>query len=441
MNELAGHYSYSRLIRYCLPPIGMMIFTSIYGVVDGFFVSNFAGKIPFAAVNLIMPALMILGGIGFMFGTGGTALVARTLGEDKPELASRYFSMVIWLSGFIGLLAGILGMIFAPQMALALGASEEMLPYCVQYARVCLFFNAAFILQNTFQPFMSAAGKPGLGFLFTICAGLTNIVLDWLFIAVFGWGAPGAAIATGIGQCVGGLVPMIWFWKTRDSLLHLSLVMPKARPMLKAAFNGCSELMSNVSSSIVSILFNFQLMRYAGENGVAAYGVLMYVGFIFVAIFVGYTIGVAPVISYNYGAGDRAEMHSLFKKSIFLNLASGVAMFALAEVLAGPLAHLYTGYDAGLMEITVGAMHIFSTCIILAGLNIFTSALFTALNNGLISAVVAFLRSLVFQSVCVLVLPVFFGINGIWWSMTVAELLAFGVNLIILVKEQKRYGY
>ena len=441
MNRLAGHYTYGRLLRYCLAPVAMMVFSSIYGVVDGFFVSNWAGQTAFAAVNLIMPALMILGGLGFMYGTGGTALAARTLGEGKKELASRYFSMVTWTAVVTGVLTGALGSIFAPDIARLLGADAGMMKDCVEYARVILFFNATFILQNVFQSFLAAAGRPGLGFVCTVAAGITNMILDWLFIAVFGWGTSGVALATGLGTCVGSIPPLVWFMTSRSSSLRLMAVVPAPGPVAGACLNGMSEFMSNISGPLVSILFNFQLMRYVGEQGVAAYGVVMYVAFFFIAVFFGYTMGVSPVISYHFGARDRQELHSLFGKSLVISLCAGLVMTALAEILAGPLAAVYVGYDASLEAMTIDAMEIFATCIVFAGINIFSSALFTALNNGLISAAVACLRSLVFQAACVLILPQFFGVSGIWWSMTLAEVLALLVNMVILAKEQKRYGY
>lgn len=441
MNRLAGHYTYGRLLRYCLAPVAMMVFSSIYGVVDGFFVSNWAGQTAFAAVNLIMPALMILGGLGFMYGTGGTALAARTLGEGKKELASRYFSMVTWTAVVTGVLTGALGSIFAPDIARLLGADAGMMKDCVEYARVILFFNATFILQNVFQSFLAAAGRPGLGFVCTVAAGITNMILDWLFIAVFGWGTSGAALATGLGTCVGSIPPLVWFMTSRSSSLRLMAVVPAPGPVAGACLNGMSEFMSNISGSLVSILFNFQLMRYVGEQGVAAYGVVMYVAFFFIAVFFGYAMGISPVISYHFGAQDRQELHSLFGKSLVISLCAGLVMTALAEILADLLAAVYAGYDASLEAMTIDAMEIFATCIVFAGINIFSSALFTALNNGLISAAVACLRSLVFQAACVLILPQFFGVSGIWWSMTLAEVLALLVNMVILAKEQKRYGY
>ena len=441
MNQLSGHFTIRRLLKYCAAPVAMMVFTSIYGVVDGFFVSNWAGQTAFASVNLIMPALMILSGLGFMFGTGGTALAALTLGEGKEKLASEYFSMVTWTAAIAGLVLGIIGCIFAPDIARMLGADSSMMADCVTYARVILVFNATYMVQNLFQSFLSAAGRPGLGFVITVAAGLTNMVLDWLFVAVFHWGVAGAAMATSIGTVIGSVWPMVWFMKSSHTPLRLVPVRFSVRPILQSCLNGLSELMSNISSSLVAILFNFQLMRYAGQQGVAAYGVVMYLSFFFVAVFFGYTVGASPVISYHFGAGDRKELHSLFCKSLVITITAGLVMMGAAETLAEPLSSLFVGYDAGLEAMTIHAMRIFATCIAFAGFNIFTSALFTALNNGVISAAVAFLRSLVFQASCVIILPQFFAVAGIWWSMTAAEVLAMIVNLVILAKEQKRYGY
>ncbi|WP_297566561.1 MATE family efflux transporter [uncultured Faecalibaculum sp.] len=441
MNQLSGHFTIRRLLAYCAAPVAMMVFTSIYGIVDGFFVSNWAGQTAFAAVNLIMPALMILTGLGFMFGTGGTALVARTLGEGKEKLASEYFSMITWTAAILGAIIGIIGFILAPDIARMLGADSSMMNDCVTYARLVLIFNATYMLQNLFQSFLAAAGRPGLGFVITVTGGITNMILDWLFVGIFHWGTAGAAIATGIGTVIGSLWPMIWFMTSGSTPLHLIVIRFSIRPILQSCLNGLSELMSNISSSLVAILFNFQLMCYAGQQGVAAYGVVMYLSFFFTAVFFGYTVGASPVISYHFGAGDRKELHSLFGKSLVITLTAGLIMMGAAEVLAEPLSSLFVGCDASLEAMTIHAMRIFATCIAFAGFNIFTSALFTALNNGVISAAMAFLRSLVFQAACVIILPQFFAVAGIWWSMTVVEVLAMIVNLVILAKEQKRYGY
>lgn len=439
--QLSSHFTYKKLFYFCLSPVIMMIFTSIYGVVDGFFVSNFVGKIPFAAINLVMPFIMILGGVGFMIGTGGSALIAKTLGEDNPELANCYFTMLVKLTVVLGILLSLIGIVFIRPISYLLGATDAMIDDCVIYGRTVLAFNTAFMLQNVFQTFLAAAEKPRLGLVVTAMAGITNMILDALFIAVFHWGVAGAAIATGIGQCVGGILPLIYFLRPNSSRLQFRKSGIDGRALLKACANGSSELMSNISSSLISVIYNLQLIKFAGENGVAAYGTIMYIQFIFIAIFIGYTIGTSPIISYHYGAGNTDELKNLLKKSMTLVGAAGIIMTVTAWVLAGPLSEIFVGYDRELFDLTRHAFRIFAFSFLLAGVNIFSSAFFTALNNGGVSAAISFMRTLVFQIVSVLALPVFFGLDGIWYSITVAEVLAFCVALIFLLLNRRKYHY
>ncbi len=440
--RLSDHFNLSRLMRFCLPSIIMMVFTSIYGVVDGYFVSNFVGKTAFAAVNLIMPFLMILGGVGFMVGTGGSALVAKCLGEKDDDKARRVFSMMIYLTLILGVTLSVLGIIFAEPMARFLGADESMLGNCVTYARTCLIFNTMFMLQNVFQSFLVTAEKPKLGLAVIVAAGCTNMVLDALFIAVFRWEVIGAALATGLSQTVGGLLPLLFFLrKDNGSKLRIVKTGMEIRPIVQACANGASELMTNISSSIVSMLYNHQLIKLAGENGVSAYGVLMYVSFIFAAIYIGYSIGTAPIVGYNFGAQNHPEMKNILKKSVRLMLGTGVVMLGLAQLLAAPLAHVFVGYDQELFNMTVHAFRLFSFMFLFSGFNIFTSSFFTALNNGAISAAVSFLRTLVFQMAAVLILPVFFKLDGVWISVAFAEICAFVISIIFLVAKRKKYQY
>ncbi len=440
--RLSDHFNLSRLMRFCLPSIIMMVFTSIYGVVDGYFVSNFVGKTAFAAVNLIMPFLMILGGVGFMVGTGGSALVAKCLGEKDDDKARRVFSMMIYLTLILGITLSVLGIIFAEPMARFLGADESMMGNCVTYARTCLIFNTMFMLQNVFQSFLVTAEKPKLGLAVIVAAGCTNMVLDALFIAVFRWEVIGAALATGLSQTVGGLLPLLFFLrKDNGSKLRIVKTRMEIRPIVQACTNGASELMTNISSSIVSMLYNHQLIKLAGENGVSAYGVLMYVSFIFAAIYIGYSIGTAPIVGYNFGAQNHPEMKNILKKSVRLMLGTGVVMLGLAQLLAAPLAHVFVGYDQDLFNMTVHAFRLFSFMFLFSGFNIFTSSFFTALNNGAISAAVSFLRTLVFQMAAVLILPVFFKLDGVWISVAFAEICAFVISIIFLVAKRKKYQY
>ena len=439
--QLSDHFTIRKLLRFVLPSIVMMVFTSIYGVVDGLFVSNFVGKTPFAAINLVMPFLMILGGFGFMIGTGGSALVAKTMGAGDDETANRYFSMLIKLTLGSGLVLSILGVALMEPISRLLGATDAMLADCVRYGRVVLAFNAAFMLQNVFQAFLIAAEKPKLGLYATVAAGVTNMALDALFIAGFGWGVEGAALATGLSQCVGGVFPLIYFARPNTSRLRLVRARIEWRAMGQACFNGASELMSNISGSLVSMLYNFQLLRFAGENGVAAYGVLMYVQFIFIAIYIGYAVGSAPIVSFHFGAENHAELKSMLKKSAALTAAAGAILTVAAYLLAEPLAKVFVGYDAVLLQMTVHAFRLFSPTFLISGFNIFISSFFTALNNGAISAAVSFLRTLVFQMLAVLILPNLFGVDGVWWSIAAAEIPAFAVSLAFLFGKRGKYHY
>lgn len=439
--QLSDHFSYGRLIRFTLPSIVMMIFTSIYSVVDGLFVSNFVGKTPFAAINLIMPILIILGALGFMIGTGGSAIVAKTLGEGDPARANRYFSMLVYTTVVGGAVLAAAGELSLPIVSELLGAEGAMLQDCILYGRIILAALPAFMLQNVFQSFMITAEKSRLGLAVTVAAGLTNMVLDFVFIVPLGWGLAGAAIATAISQVIGGAVPIVYFARKNDSLLRLTKAKFEGRILLRTCTNGSSELVSNISASIVTMLYNFQLMRLAGEDGIAAYGVVMYVNFVFSAIFIGYSIGAAPVIGYHYGAQNHAELKNLFRRSLVLVVISGVAMTVLAELLAQPLTHVFVGYDAGLYALTVRGFMLYSISFLVSGVNIFGSAFFTALNNGLVSAAISFLRTLVFQVAVVLLLPLLLGIDGIWLAIVAAELLALAVTLVFFIVKRKQYHY
>lgn len=439
--KLSDHFTYSKLLRFVFPSIIMMVFTSIYGVVDGLFVSNFAGKTAFASINLVMPFVMILGGIGFMIGTGGTALVSKVLGEGKKEKANEIFTMMIIFTLLLGALLSVIGVISMPWVAKFLGATEEMMADCVIYGRIVTGFTVAFMLQNVFQSFLIAAEKPKLGLLATVLAGIANMALDAIFIIVFKWGVAGAAIATGLSQCVGGIFPLIYFLRKNSSLLRLTKTKLERKPILNACGNGSSELMSNISSSVVSMIYNFQLMKYVGEDGVSAYGVLMYVQFIFVAIYIGYSIGCAPITGYHFGARNHNELKNMLRKSSFLSAVSGVVLTILAILLSSPLAKIFVGYDKELYELTRHAFRLFAYSFLLAGFNIFTSSFFTALNNGAVSAAISFMRTLIFQTSSVLILPIFLGVDGIWWAITVAEFFAFILSLIFLFAKRKKYNY
>ena len=428
--QLSDHFTTGRLLRFVASPVIMMIFTSVYGVVDGFFVSNFAGKTAFSALNLIYPFLQLFGCLGFMVGTGGSALVAMTLGTGDKKQADNLFSMLAASTFGMGVISTVIGWFLLEPAAHLLGATPELLPDCLLYGRILLAFQTAFMMQYFFQSFFIAAEKPKLGLAFTVLVGVMHGGID------------GAAAATVISQLVGGIGPLFYFFnKKNTSLLHFVRPTFSAMALGKACANGSSELMTNLSASLVSALYNLQLMKLIGADGVAAYGVLMYVGFIFAAIFIGYAQGCAPIVSYHYGADNRDELKNLFRKSSISLAIAGVAMFAAAQLLATPLARMFVGYDADLMALTEHALKLYAFAFLLCGFNIFASAFFTALNNGILSAAISFLRTLVFQVFAVLVLPLVLDIDGIWYALVFAEGAALIVSAALLAKNRKRYHY
>ena len=439
--QLSDHFTTPRLLRFVFPSIIMMIFTSIYGVVDGLFVSNYVGRTPFAAVNLIMPFLMIMGTVGFMFGTGGSAVVSQALGEGKPDKANQYFSMMVYIVIGSGIVLTLVGLLFLRPIAVAFGASGEMLDNCVVYGRIILCTLTAFMLQNVFQSFLITAERPQLGLAVTVAAGVANMLLDFIFVAVFRWGIVGAAAATAASQLIGGVVPLMYFLRPNTSKLHLVKTKLNAHILGKTCINGSSELMTNISMSLVNILYNFQLMHYIGEDGVASYGIIMYVSFIFAAIFIGYSIGSAPIIGYHYGAGNHTELKGLFRKSLFLITLWNVILTALAILTAQSLAKIFVGYDIDLTGLTTRALALYSLSFLFMGHNIFGSAFFTALGNGVVSAAISFLRTLLFQVAAVLILPRLLGIDGIWLAIVVAELLALVITIYFFIKKKDNYHY
>lgn len=441
MIKLSDHFTYGKLLRFVLPSIAMMIFTSIYGVVDGYFVSNYAGKTPFAAVNLIYPVLMILGTVGFMFGAGGSALVAKTMGERDTEKANSIFSLLIAVSAVISVVLSILGIVLLPPIAVALGATGALLHNAVLYGRIILISLPGFVLQLEFQSFMIAAEKPKLGLIVTFVAGFANMLLDAVLVGVLKMGLVGAAIATAVSQILGGFIPLVYFLRPNKSALRLTKFQYDSHAIWKTCTNGSSEFMNNIAMSIVSMLYNAQLMKYEGENGIAAYGVLMYVGMIFSAAFIGYSIGSAPIVSFNYGAQNHAELRGLLKKSAVLISACAVGMVTAALSLSGILSTIFVGYDQELVSLTRRAFWLYSFAFIPMGFAMFASGFFTALNDGLTSAILSFLRTLVFQVSAVFLLPLIMGIDGIWLSVFVAELLALVVSVVFLAAKKKRFGY
>lgn len=439
--QLSEHFTYRKLLRFTLPSMVMMVFTSIYGVVDGVFISNFVGSDPFAAINLIMPFLMILGALGFMLGSGGSALVGFYLGMGQEKRANEIFSLLIYVLLGVGAALTVLGLLFLEPVARLLGADAALLPYCVRYARIVLLGLVPFTLQNVFQSFLVTAERPHFGLYITVGAGVTNMVLDALLVAVIPLGVEGAALATLISQCVGGFLPLIYFLRPNTSRLRLTRTHWELRPVLKSAANGSSEFMTNISMSIVTMLYNWQLLRLMGADGVTVFGIIMYVSFIFVALFLGYSMGSAPIVSFHYGAGNQPELKGLFRRSLTIILSMSVGLTVLAIVLAKPLAMIFVSYDPALLSVTTRALTIYAVSYLLTGFNIYASSFFTALNDGLVSALISFARTLVFQVLAVLTLPLLWEADGIWAAVILAEGLAAILSLACFLRFRRKYGY
>lgn len=441
MIRLSDHFTFGKLMRFTLPSIIMVVFTSIYSIVDGFFVSNFVGKTAFAAVNFAMPLLMILGCVGFMFGTGGSALISKFLGEGKSEKANETFSFVVYAAAASGTLLAVLGEIFVSPILSLMGAEGELLEQATLYSRIYLIGLPFYVLQFEFQCLFVTAEKPKIGLFVTLASGFANMILDAVFVMVFEWKVAGAAVATVVSMLVGGIIPLVYFGRKNRSLLKLTRCGFDKSVLFKTCTNGSSEFLSNVSTSLVSMLYNLQLMKYAGEDGVSAYGVLMYVAMIFQAIFIGYSVGAAPVVGYNFGAQNKEELRNVLRRSLVIIGIAAFLMFGAGELLSRPLAMLFVGYDAALMEMTDHAFRIFSFSFLMCGFTIYTSSFFTALNDGLISALVSILRTLVFQVICVIVFPLIWKLDGIWISIVAAEVMAIVFSFVFLKIKRGKYGY
>lgn len=439
--QLSDRFTTGRLLRFALPSIVMMIFTSFYGVVDGIFVSNFTGSTAFASLNLVWPYIMILGGVGFILGVGGTALVSYQMGTGDRKLANRTFSLIVYAGIVVGLLLTLFGELTMAPVCRLMGASEDMLPYCVKYGRVMLLGIIPFTLQNMFQSFLVAAEKPRLGLWVTVAAGITNMGLDYLFMGPFHWGVVGAAWATMLSECVGGLIPLLYFCFPNSSLYRLGRTRWDGAALLQTCTNGMSEFVTNISMSLVNMLYNRQLMAYIGEDGVAAYGVIQYVAFFFVAIYIGYSMGTAPIVSYHYGAENYDELKNLFKKGLGFIAVAALVMITLSQTLANVVAGIFVGYDAELTRLTAHAFRVYSLAFLLSGFNIYGSDFFTALNNGKISATISFLRTILFEMSAVMLLPLALGVEGIWVSLPIAEALAVIVTLQFLIRKRHVYHY
>lgn len=444
--SLSEHFTYPKIFKIVIGPVLMMIFSSFYSVVDGIFLSAYAGDGAFSGVNLIFPYIMILGGVGFMLGTGGVALVTKTLGEGDKKKANSYFSLVLYFAIALGVIITIVGYFtvepFARMMAsLSSSNTDLMIDAAIRYGHTMVLGITLFMLQNIFQSFFSGAEKPLMGFVFIAGAGILNILLDWLFVGVLSMGVEGAAYATIIGQFVGGVLPILYFSLYKKLPFKLGKCKLEIKPLLKIMGNGSSEFVSNIASSIVSVCYNMQLLRYIGPDGVSAYGVCMYMNYLFMAIFLGYSVGVAPIIGYNYGAQNHDELHNVFKKSLIIIGIVGFCMLGLGEGVGPIFASVFANGNEHLNQIATKAMRIYSFVYLTAGFSIFGSAFFTGLNNGLISAIISIVRALIFELSMVWLLPIGMGGDGIWLASPLAEIASTIITVYFYIHEQKKYKY
>lgn len=439
--QLSDHFNYIKLLRYSLPSIIMTIIVSLYGIMDGLFVSNFAGKTSFAAISLILPFVFAMGSVGFMIGKGGAAIVAKTLGEQQQEKANQIFSMIIAFTVIIGIGLSVIGLFIIRPVAMSMGATGDLLENSVLYGGIMLSFQAAFMVQTVFQSLFPVAEKPKLGLVLTMASSVIDILLNALFIIVFDWGVVGAAVSSVIGQIIGSVVPILYFLRRNDSLLRFVKPVFDGKALLKTCTNGSSEMVTSLSSSVVGVLINLQLMKFAGENGIAAYGVILYVNYIFYAVFIGYATGCAPIISYHFGAENHRELKNLFRKSMVITGVASILLTAAAIVFSGSIAKFFVGYDSVLLGISQRAFALYAVSFLICGFNIFASAFFTALNNGFISAVISFARTFLFQAFAIIVLPLFLGMDGIWLAVVVAETMALALAILFFVRKKNQYHY
>ena len=445
--HLSDHFTYKKILRFTIYPILMMLITSIYWIVDGFFISNYVGPSAFAGVNLIFPVVMIVACIGFMFGSGGAALVSKKLGEGDSDGANKTFSLITYVTLGTGLILSLIFFFLVRPIAMGFAsinqveASEAMIDSAEVYGRIMVGGVFLYIMQGYFHSFFSVNEKSSLGFLFTLISGLTNMLLDYLLIGVFRAGVVGAACASLSGMFISAVGPFLYFRFGKNNLIKLGKPRWNLNEITQSIANGSSEFVSNVSGSIVTIVFNVQLLKYIGEVGVSAYGIIGYVCFVFFAIFIGYSIGIAPVIGYNYGAKNPVELTNVLRKSFVIISVSGVAMTLLSAGLADPITRIFSAGVGELHTLGVRAMRIFSICYLMAGFSMFGSSFFTALNNGLISALISFCRTLVFQLGSVFVLPLIVGVDGIWFSIIVAEFLSMVMTIIFISARRRKYGY
>lgn len=439
-NSIAQKFNVFTLLKFAFPTMVMMVFMSLYTIVDGIFVSRLVGSNALSAVNIVYPVISLLIACGIMLSTGGSAIVARQMGEKREQEARENFSMLAVVSVLTGIVILVLGLMFLEPICRILGGTPVLLEDCKIYLGVLLGFGPLTMLQMLFQTFFVTAGKPGLGLGLTLTGGVVNMVLDYVFMGPMQMGVLGAALATGLGQAIMAVAGVVYFLKVKGNLYFVKPVF-RGNILLQSCGNGSSEMVSNLSTAVVTFLFNITMLKLAGEDGVAAITIVLYGQFLFTALYLGFSMGVAPVVSFNYGNQNHAQLKRIYKICIGFILGSSVFILGIALLFSEPIVGIFTGEENHTYELAVEGFFQFSFNYLFAGINIFASALFTSLSNGKISAIISFCRTFVFITVSIVLLPRVMGITGVWLSVPLAELVTLFISITYLKGQKEVYHY
>ncbi|UDN61258.1 MATE family efflux transporter [Clostridioides sp. ES-W-0016-02] len=439
-NVLAKKFTFTSLLSFAIPNVIMMISLSMYIIVDGMFISRLLGTIALSSTNMVYPAISFEMAVAIMVATGGSAIVARKMGEGKQEEARKNLSFLIIVEIFIGIFIAIIGNLFIDEIILFLGASSIQAPLCITYAKILFSFAPAFFLQTAFQTFLVTSGKPTLGLIVTLLAGVVNIVLDYIFMVPLNMGIAGAAIATGLGYCIPAIVGLAYFFFARNNPLHFVKPELNWNVLFRSCTNGSSEMVTNLANAVTTFMFNYTFLQYYGENGVASITIILYFQYIFTAIYFGYSNGIAPIISFKYGHGDKKQLQDIFKNSILFLIISSIVSNILIHLTITKSLTIFTSINSDVYNITLYGFSFYSLAFVIMGFGIFSSAMFTAFSDGKTSAIISFSRTFIFILGAILILPNIFGEIGVWIAVPVAEFLGLFISLLFLIRK-KHYGY
>ncbi len=440
-HALAKKFSLASLLLFAAPNIIMMIVLSMYIIVDGMFVARFIGTTALSAINMFYPAICFEMALGIMIATGGSAIAAKKLGEGKQKEAQNNLSFLMVVEGSFGIVIAVVGNLFTAEIVSFLGASAAQAPLSITYAKIIFSFAPAFFLQTAFQTFFVTAGKPALGLIVTILGGVANILLDYIFMAPLRLGVTGAAIATGIGYCIPAMVGVIFFLKAKTNPFHFVRPRFDGKVLLQACANGSSEMVTNLSNAVTTFLFNFTLLQFYGEDGVASITIILYFQYLFTALYFGYSNGIAPIISYKYGNDDRKQLQALFKNSVLFLIISSIAANVLLHFTISKLLTIFTAENSPVYQITLHGFSIYSMAFMIMGLGIFSSAMFTAFSDGITSAIISFSRTFLFIVGAILLLPAILGERGVWLAVPIAEAFGFLISILYLIGKKQKFHY